>query len=130
MSAYCEVGTWLMSILEQNLGAGSSAQVRRRRWSEAQKRQIVSETHELGVSFGAFSNFQPLAVPLAAGPWTFRSAESLYQVAKFAQRPDIQQRIAEAPTAREASIIGRTPASASTRTGTPNASTSCAGCCA
>ena len=101
-----------MSISEQNLGAGSGGQVRRRRrrqWSEAQKRQIVAEAHELGISFGAFSNFQPLAVPLAAGPWTFRSAESLYQAAKFAQRPDIQQRIAEAPIARETSVIGRTP---------------------
>ena len=59
--------------------------------------------------FGEFSNFFPLAVPLVAGPWTFRFSESLYQAAKFAGRPDVQQRIAEAPTAREAAAIGRTP---------------------
>ena len=59
--------------------------------------------------WGAFSNFQPLAVPIAAGPWTFRFSESLYQAAKFAARPDVQQRIAEATTAREAAAIGRTP---------------------
>ena len=59
--------------------------------------------------WGVFSNFFPLAVPVTAGPWTFRSSESLYQAAKFAPRPDIQQRIAEAPTAREAAAIGRTP---------------------
>ena len=42
-----------MSIAEENPGAGSVGQVRRRRrrrWSEAQKRQIVAETHEPGIS--------------------------------------------------------------------------------
>ena len=42
-----------MSISEENPGAGSGGQVRRRRrrrWSEAQKRQIVAETCEPGVS--------------------------------------------------------------------------------
>ena len=41
-----------MSISEENPGAGSGDQVgrRRRRWSDAQKRQIVAETHEPGVS--------------------------------------------------------------------------------
>ena len=50
--------------------------------------------------WGAFSNFQPLAVPIVAGPWTFATSEALYQACKFARRPDVQQRIAEAPTAR------------------------------
>ena len=59
--------------------------------------------------WGAFSNFQPLAVPIAAGPWTFATSEHVYQACKFPARPDIQQRIAEAPTAREAAAIGRTP---------------------
>ena len=59
--------------------------------------------------WGAFSNFQPLAVPIAAGPWTFSSSEALYQAAKFAAAPDVQQRIANAPTAREAAAIGRGP---------------------
>ena len=59
--------------------------------------------------WGVFSNFFPLAVPITAGPWTFRSSESLYQAAKFAPHPDIQQRIGEAPTAGEAAAIGRTP---------------------
>ena len=41
-----------MSISEERPGAGSGGQVRRRRrrWSEAQKRQIVAETREPGVS--------------------------------------------------------------------------------
>ena len=60
-------------------------------------------------AWGAFSNFQPLPLPIVAGPWTFRFSESLYQAAKFADRPGVQQRIAEAPTAREAAAIGRTP---------------------
>ena len=59
--------------------------------------------------WGAFSNFQPLAVPIVAGPWVFLSSEALYQAAKFAGRPDVQQRIAEVPTAREAAAVGRTP---------------------
>ena len=59
--------------------------------------------------WGAFSNFRPLAVPIAAGPWSFETSEAVYQAAKFGERPDIQQRIAEAPTAREAAAIGRTP---------------------
>ena len=60
-------------------------------------------------AWGSFSNFQPLTVPIAAGPWTFATSEAVYQAAKFGARPDIQQRIAEAPTARDAAAIGRTP---------------------
>ena len=60
-------------------------------------------------AWGAFSNFQPLAVPIAAGPWTFATSEHAYQAAKFAAAPDVQQRIANAPTAREAAAIGRSP---------------------
>ena len=60
-------------------------------------------------AWGAFSNFQPLAVPIAAGPWMLPTSEHLYQASKFGTRPDIQQRIAGAPTAREAAAIGRTP---------------------
>ena len=59
--------------------------------------------------WGAFSNFQPLAVPIAAGPWTFVTSEAVYQAGKFAARPDVQQRIAEAPTPAQAAAIGRTP---------------------
>ena len=58
-------------------------------------------------SWGAFSNFAPLAVPIAAGPWTFATSEHLYQAAKFAAAPAVQQRIASAPTARAAAAIGR-----------------------
>ena len=60
-------------------------------------------------AWGTFSNFQPLAVPIAAGPWSFRTSEAAYQAGKFPAHPDVQQRIAEAPTAREAAAIGRTP---------------------
>ena len=60
-------------------------------------------------AWGELSNFQPLTVPIAAGPWTFRTSEAIYQAGKFAARPDVQQRIADAPTPREAAAIGRTP---------------------
>ena len=60
-------------------------------------------------AWGAFSNFQPLAVPILAGPWTFITSEHVYQAAKFGAHPDIQQQIAEAPTAKVAAAIGRTP---------------------
>ena len=59
--------------------------------------------------WGAFSNFQPLAVPIAAGPWRFGTSEAAYQACKFPAHPHIQRRIAKAPTAREAAAIGRTP---------------------
>ena len=60
-------------------------------------------------AWGAFSNFQPLVVPILAGPWSFGTSESLYQACKFAAHPEIQQRIADAPTTRQAAAIGRTP---------------------
>ena len=59
-------------------------------------------------AWGELSNFFPLAVPIAAGPWTFVTSEALYQACKFPAHPDIQQRIAEAPTAKDAAAIGRT----------------------
>ena len=59
--------------------------------------------------WGAFSNFQPLTVPIAAGPWTLPTSEHLYQAAKFGARPVVQQRIAESPTPREAAAISHTP---------------------
>ena len=59
--------------------------------------------------WGELSNFFPLAASIAAGPWRFFTSEAVYQAAKFATRPDVQQRIAEAPTARKAAAIGRTP---------------------
>ena len=60
-------------------------------------------------AWGAFSNFQPLAVPILAGPWSFGTSEAAYQACKFPSHPGVQQRIAEAPTARQAAAIGRTP---------------------
>ena len=60
-------------------------------------------------AWGAFSNFQSVAVPIATGPWTFFTSEAVYQASKFATCPDVQQRIAETPTPREAAAIGRTP---------------------
>ena len=57
--------------------------------------------------WGEFSNFAPLAAPIAAGPWTFATSEHLYQAAKFGAAPAVQRRIAGAPTAREAAAIGR-----------------------
>ena len=69
----------------------------------------VCEFRFQNADWSAFSNFQPLATPITAGPWMFCTSEALYQAAKFATRPDVQQRIAEALTAREAAAIGRTP---------------------
>ena len=59
--------------------------------------------------WGELSNFFPLVVPIAAGSWLFSSSEALHQAAKFGSRPDLQLRIAEAPTPREAAAIDRTP---------------------
>lgn len=59
--------------------------------------------------WGELGNFSPLAVPITAGLWTFTTSEAAYQAAKFGSRPDVQRRIAEAPTPREAAAIGRTP---------------------
>ena len=76
--------------------------------------RIYARTEVCGFRFanaasGELSNFFPLAVPIAAGPWTFSTSEALYQAAKFDAHPDVQRRIAEAPTPREAAAIGRTP---------------------
>ena len=57
--------------------------------------------------WGEFSNFAPLAAPIPAGPWTFVTSEHLYQAAKFGAAPEVQRRIACAPTARDAAAIGR-----------------------
>ena len=59
-------------------------------------------------AWGELSNSRPLSVPIPAGPWTFATAEHLYQAAKFAARPDLQERIALAPTAKEAKALGGT----------------------
>ena len=59
-------------------------------------------------AWGELSNFHPLAAPIVAGPFRFGTSEALYQAAKFGARPDVQRRIAEAPTPREAAAIGRT----------------------
>ena len=40
-------------------------------------------------AWGELSNFRPLLTPIPAGPWTFATAEHLYQAAKFAARPDL-----------------------------------------
>ena len=60
-------------------------------------------------AWGELSNFFPLAVPIVAGPWSFETSEAAYQTCKFPAHPYVQQRIAEAPTARDAAAIGRTP---------------------
>ena len=76
--------------------------------------RIYARTEVCGFRFAnaawaELSNFYPLAVPIAAGPWTFSTSEAAYQAAKFAAHPDVQRRIAETPTPREAAAIGRTP---------------------
>ena len=76
--------------------------------------RIYAQTEVCGFRFaraewGELSNFFPQAVPIAAGPWLFATSEALYQAAKFAAYPDVQRRIAEAPTPKAAAAIGRTP---------------------
>jgi len=60
-------------------------------------------------AWGELSNFHPLAAPIAVGPFRFGTSEALYQAAKFGACPDVQRRIAEAPTPKAAAAIGRTP---------------------
>ena len=76
--------------------------------------RVYAKEHACGFRFtreawGELSNFHPLAAPIAAGPFRFRASEALYQAAKFGARPDVQRRIAEAPTPKAAAAIGRTP---------------------
>ena len=37
-------------------------------------------------AWGEFSNFAPLAAPIAAGPWTFATSEHLYQACQVRRR--------------------------------------------
>ena len=60
--------------------------------------------------WGEFSDFYPLKMPIVAGPLRFTTSEALYQAAKFARNPGVQRSIAQAPTARAAKRIGRSPA--------------------
>ena len=76
--------------------------------------RIYAKEHACGFRFtretwGELSNFHPLVAPIAAGPFRFGTSEALYQAAKFGARPNVQRRIAEVPTPREAAAIGRTP---------------------
>ena len=57
--------------------------------------------------WGGFSNFYPLECPIHAGPWLFHTAEALYQACKHPHRPDIQARIAHAPSPKAAKAIAR-----------------------
>ena len=61
-------------------------------------------------AWGGFSNFYPLAAPIHAGPWRFHTSEALFQASKFPHRPDIQSRIALAPSPRTAKAIARAAA--------------------
>ena len=76
--------------------------------------RVYAKEHACGFrltrkAWGELSNFYPLAAPIAAGPFRFATSEALYQAAKFGARPDVQRRIAEAPTPKAAAAIGRTP---------------------
>ena len=76
--------------------------------------RVYAKEHACGFRFtreawGELSNFHPLTAPIAAGPFRFGTSEALYQAAKFGARPDVQRRIAEAPTPKGAAAIGRTP---------------------
>ena len=73
-------------------------------------------------AWGEFSNFQPLAVPIVTGPWTFPTSEHLYQAAKFGAAPDVQRRIARARRRRaRPPPSGAARSTASIRAGTHSA---------
>ena len=56
-----------------------------------------------------FSNFRRLDNPIAAGPYRLDTSEHLYQAAKYASRPDIQDRIAASTRPGDAARLGRHP---------------------
>ena len=57
--------------------------------------------------WGIFSNFAALSKPIAASDRDFKTSEHLYQAAKFRESPELQNRIAQAASARDAANIGR-----------------------
>ena len=67
-----------MSVAEERPGAkgGGSVGRRRRRWSEAQKRQIVAETHEPGIS-----------VPMVAQRYNL-SANQIFRWGRLFREPE------------------------------------------
>ena len=62
--------------------------------------------------WGVFSNFFPSIQAIDAAGHTFKTSEHLYQAAKFRGSPDVQARIAGAPSARDAATMGRDTANA------------------
>lgn len=59
-------------------------------------------------TWGLFSNFASLPVPIPAGEWFFPTSEHLFQAAKYPGLADLQSRIAAQPTAALAAKLGRT----------------------
>ena len=62
--------------------------------------------------WGVFSNFYPSIQAIGAAGHTFKTSEHLYQAAKFRGAPDVQARIAGAPSAKDAATMGRDTANA------------------
>ena len=96
--AHRDAGSWSPACQERGRRRGSESARCRLNVRTGEAHAHLRERPGLpfrytGAAWGAFSNLQPLAVPIAAGPWLFSSSESLYQAAKFAARPDIQQRV-------------------------------------
>ena len=56
--------------------------------------------------WGVLSNVARLPGPISAGAHEFATSEHLYQAARFRQSPELQARIAGAPSARKAAEIG------------------------
>ncbi len=57
--------------------------------------------------WGVFSNFFPSIQAIHAAGHIFKTSEHLYQAAKFRESPDVQARIAGAPSAKDAATMGR-----------------------
>ena len=82
-------------------------------------------------AWGAFSNFQPLAVPIVAGPWTLVTAEHVYHACvSIPPTPTSNSASHKRPRRGKRPLSAARQVSASTPTGTRSASTSCPGCCA
>ena len=88
----------LISEEKASAAGGGSIGRRRRRWSEAQKRQIVAETHEPGVS-----------VPMVAQRYNLNRAAVMYSLIGTAKLNDLDpqawladvlDRIADMPQTR------------------------------
>ena len=101
--------------------AAAWAHVNRNRTATRPAAQHETRTYDPGEAcvfrfsrdeWGVFSNFFPSIQAIGAAGHTFKTSEHLYQAAKFRGAPDVQARIAGAPSAKDAATMGRDTANA------------------